>query len=155
MKFEKSSSHPENIAFVKRLRDLKDKVIDNTAHLIAQEETLKIDCTTCGNCCKSLHPALSEVDIANLSIKLCLDKVTVKNKFSEYDSQKKMHYMKSSPCSFLIANKCSIYDARPLSCQDYPHLHQPHFKYRLKQIMFNYNICPIVYNTIERMKNVL
>jgi len=155
MPFEKKSNHPENIAFIKQLKTLKDSDIDDMVHGIAHEETSKTDCTTCGNCCKSLHPALSENDMINIAKHLDLDVIAVTNKYSEYDVQKKMYYMKSSPCSFLKDNRCDIYTNRPLSCHDYPHLHQKHFKYRINQVMFNYNICPIVYNTVERVKKAM
>jgi hypothetical protein len=63
-----------------------------------------------------------------------------------------IHFLKCQPCIFLQINACSIYENRPASCADYPHLHQPNIKYRWKSLMDNYAMCPIVYNVVEALK---
>ena len=77
------------------------------------------------------------------------------NRFPNTLSDLKQYYLKQSPCHFFHDNKCNIYNERPQACEDYPHLHQPHFKYRINTTMDNYAVCPIVYYTIERLKVAL
>ncbi len=155
MQFEKRADHQENLQLKVVLKTLSSKSIDQIVHQIAKEETAKIDCTLCGNCCKNLHPAVTDDDAKNLADFYNTNIENIFLNFTNYDDEKKMNYMKNAPCSFLCENKCTVYNARPASCIDYPHLHQAHFKYRLKQVFDNYNICPIIYNTIEGLKKTL
>lgn len=61
-------------------------------------------------------------------------------------------YVKTKPCAFLAGKLCGHYAARPSSCADYPHLQQPYIRLRMKSILENYAICPIVFNVIEALK---
>ncbi len=111
-----------------------------------------IDCTQCGNCCKELQPSLAENDIAFMaSVKNCTVQ-QFENEHTQYDELDKYRFMKSQPCLFLKEKKCSIYENRPASCDEYPHLNKPDFKYRLKSVLANYELCPIVYNVVEALK---
>jgi Fe-S-cluster containining protein len=57
-------------------------------------------------------------------------------------------------CVFLSGNECTVYDARPASCGDFPHvvrgagsLHS-----RMWEFIDRACYCPIVYNTLEAWK---
>ncbi|MDW8465193.1 MAG: hypothetical protein RML35_03100 [Chloroherpetonaceae bacterium] len=43
----------------------------------------------------------------------------------------------------------------PKSCQTFPNLVGPHFKYRFHSVMEKYPICPIVFNVVEKLKRAL
>lgn len=147
---QKEKNHLENKLLQEKLKTLDSKHIDALAHPIAKEETELFDCTTCGKCCAKLQPPFTSKDIERIeSHHGPLVELLV------LDPSNEQYYLKESPCTFLRDNKCSIYNERPQACADYPHLHQSHFKYRMKSIMENYSICPIVYNTIERLKTAL
>lgn len=59
------------------------------------------------------------------------------------------------PCPFLRSNLCSCYPNRPETCASYPHLHKPDFIFRLINVIGNYSLCPIVFNTYEHLKDEL
>jgi Fe-S-cluster containining protein len=148
----KTKHHPENTRLCEHVKTLKSVDLDLLVHGIATEETNKIDCTECGNCCSKLQPPFTHSDIEKIVATEGITEDKLKNKFLVLDAKNQIHYLKTSPCSFLCDKKCTIYLNRPQACSDYPHLHQAHFKYRLKSIFDNYEICPIVYNTVERLK---
>ncbi len=147
---QKSKNHPENLALKEKLRALKSADIDTIAHAIAAEETQKTDCTTCGKCCQTLQPPFTQKDIKRIETEH-----TSIIELLVLDPSNQQYYLKQSPCHFFHDNKCNIYNERPQACADYPHLHQPHFKYRINTTMDNYAVCPIVYYTIERLKVAL
>lgn len=126
---------------------MSSKEVDDVFHIIAQEEENKIDCTECGKCCKSLQPAFTDVDVKRIQ-GVCSN---VKEFLTEENSKENVFYLKKSPCTFLKGTICSIYDERPASCADYPHLQLPNIKYRKRSIKDNYMLCPIVYNSVESL----
>ena len=145
----------ENKDFVRFIKNLKGKNLDEKVFELADKYIAETDCTLCGNCCKNLHPALEENDIEKLSIFLKENSQDFKEKFLISESNKPCFYIKNSPCNFLEGNICTVYENRPASCADYPHLHQPHFRFRIDSIMENYAICPIVFKTIEELKTTV
>jgi hypothetical protein len=59
------------------------------------------------------------------------------------------------PCHFLKETSCSIYEHRFTECREFPHLHKPHFTGRLFGTMQYYEICPIIFNVVEKLKEDL
>ena len=58
-----------------------------------------------------------------------------------------------TPCPFLMHdNYCMIYDQRPKACQEYPHTDRRRFYQVLDLTMKNREICPIVYEVVEKLK---
>jgi uncharacterized protein len=145
----------ENMAFKKFLRNIPSKEIDTKVHAIATEVSSQIDCTQCANCCKSVEPGVHADEIENLAKHKQMTLTDFVQNFVSEEPETKIQFLKRTPCIFLKENKCSIYAGRPSACADYPHLHQPQFKFRWKSILMNYQICPIVFNTVETLKDEL
>ncbi len=124
----KHKDHPENQKLVLRLRELPSSEIDPIVHKIADEETRKTDCTSCGKCCSRLQPAVTDSDIAKLDQALPSSPEQIKADLLVLDTQSGVHYMKSCTCSLLEGKKCSVYQHRPASCADYTHQHHKHIK---------------------------
>ena len=59
------------------------------------------------------------------------------------------------PCHFLKGTSCSIYEHRFTECREFPHLNKPHFRGRLFGTMQYYEICPIIFNVVEQLKEAL
>jgi len=126
--------------------------LDALTHKLNKEVSLKIDCTTCANCCKTIQPTFTQADIIkianhfNVTPSQFIEQYLVPDDFGDGFSPK------VSPCPFLKNNKCSIYEYQPDSCRSYPHLHKNDIAQRTTTIIANYEICPIVFNVFERMK---
>jgi hypothetical protein len=48
-----------------------------------------------------------------------------------------------------------VYENRFSSCREFPHLHKPGFNTRLFETFMHYNICPIVFHVVEKLKQAL
>jgi uncharacterized protein len=149
--------HTENIKLRKQLMHYSTNVVDEMVQTIAAKVTTQIDCTTCANCCKTLHPDLQPQEVDSLATHLTITTTEFKNNYTNAANATSSNcHFKNKPCAFLSNDKCTVYNLRPLSCADFPNLHKTNFKYRYKRIMDFYNMCPIIYNTIEQLKiNVL
>jgi Fe-S-cluster containining protein len=114
------------------------------------------DCLRCANCCKTMSPTYTMVDIKRISAHLGMTPEAFRNKWLYKDRQGDW-MNKTQPCQFLNLedNKCSIYEVRPRDCAGFPH----HTKRRMVDYMhvFKQNIeyCPATYRLVEEiMKKV-
>lgn len=141
----------ENNIFINYLKS--DKLNRRRFANIVKEVAKKIDCTTCGNCCKTLSPDVRETDIKQLSKYL---EMTCEEFIDQYLNQNKegLFRFKETPCPFLQQNKCKIYNVRPDDCKQYPHLDKD-ISTRCIQFLSNAELCPLVYNVLENTKIIL
>ena len=60
-------------------------------------------------------------------------------------------------CVFLSGNECTVYDARPESCQRFPHVVRGNgsIASRMWEFVDRACYCPIVYNSLEAFKEEL
>ena len=148
----------ENFRFRTYLKnlDIELEKLDKLVHSINDEVTNQIDCTKCGNCCKSIRPLLDVADINKFSKGLNITPKELTNKYctKSEDEIDKFNFIKL-PCPFLKDNKCTNYEFRPNDCASYPHLHKEGFVFRLWGVIDNYSICPIVFNVYERLKRIV
>jgi Fe-S-cluster containining protein len=58
-------------------------------------------------------------------------------------------------CVFLDGNDCTVYDARPRNCVDFPHLVRGagSIASRMWEFIDRASYCPIVYNAMESFKD--
>ncbi|MBI3883078.1 MAG: YkgJ family cysteine cluster protein [Sphingobacteriales bacterium] len=141
----------ENDAFRSFLKNQKSESVDELVHAINNEITPKIDCTTCGNCCKSLMININTQEAEALAAHLSTTVEDLKEKYIEESLQGRM-IMNTIPCHFLSGTKCSVYEYRFEGCRDFPHLHQNNFSGRLFGILMHYAMCPIIFNVVEELK---
>lgn len=130
----------------------RSKEINETVHLLNNDVSALIDCTACANCCKVLNPAFTDNDIGIIAQHTGQSPESFSEKHLLYNETENYGVMKRRPCDFLKDNKCTIYNIRPESCREYPHLNRPNFIYRIRSTMNNYKMCPIVYNVVEQLK---
>jgi uncharacterized protein len=141
----------ENEAF-RRYLELQDAdLIDAIVLTLNDEIAPQIDCTQCGNCCKSLMINVTENEATNVAAALQQPIETFKANYIEESLQGKL-IINMVPCVFLNQNKCTIYQNRFNECREFPHLHKPQFVKRLFGILYSYQICPITFNVIESLK---
>ncbi|MFN0167889.1 MAG: YkgJ family cysteine cluster protein, partial [Bryobacteraceae bacterium] len=63
----------------------------------------------------------------------------------------------SRGCIFLDGTTCTVYDARPRTCENFPHLttSEGSLVSRMWEMVDRAVYCPIVYNTLEAWKDEL
>lgn len=116
-----------------------------------QSITPQIDCTQCGNCCKSLMIVVNDEEADTLSAHLHQDRDGFDRNYLEKGSNGMM-VINRIPCHFLSDNRCSVYEHRFAGCREFPALHIPGFTKRLFTVFMHYDRCPIIFNVVEAMK---
>ncbi len=142
----------ENDRFRDFLKSQDSAFIDELVQELNADITPKIDCTACGNCCKSLMINITEPESKALAVHLQMDWADVKKAYIEESLQGNL-IMNTIPCHFLEGTKCSIYEHRFNECREFPHLHRPNFTDRLFGTLMYYHMCPIIFNVVEELKD--
>lgn len=142
----------ENILFEKYIRESDSEDLDKTIFHLQTIASNSIDCTKCGNCCKSFMINVEEDEAEKASIALNISRSDFDVKYIEKGSNGMM-IINTIPCAFLNENRCSIYDNRFSGCREFPALHLPDVQKRLFTIFHNYERCPIIFTVIEELKN--
>jgi hypothetical protein len=144
----------ENWAFRTHLKgcDLYPEEIDAIVHRLYAEVSSKIDCGACGNCCRELSAALEAPDIERMAEAEHLTPAEFERKYLDKTEEKGKFGIRQKPCPFLSGNACRHYDIRPESCVEFPFLHKPDFTTRSIMVLWNLQLCPIVYNVYELLK---
>jgi uncharacterized protein len=152
---EKNSKR--NWDFRDRLRacDLSLEEIDQIVHELTKNISSQIDCRACANCCLKMSPLVNDREAARIARHLKVSTKTFKLKYLEFEPERKKNVMYQTPCPFLKDNICSKYDVRPGDCRSFPHLHKPEFMFRLRSVISNCAVCPIVFNVYEGLKEEL
>ena len=136
-----------------KLNDLSSEEVDAIVRHILADVTSQIDCTKCGNCCEKIRPVLDDADIRTFAEGLAMPENLFRAQYLTYKKDSHTNFVFNTlPCPFLEDHKCVNYDSRPKDCRSYPHLHKEDFTGRLINVIFNYEICPIVFNVYERLK---
>jgi Fe-S-cluster containining protein len=141
----------ENFHFKEFIRNAATDSIDEMVTALNLQIAPEIDCTTCGNCCKSLMIPVTETECMEVSARLHQSDTEFRNRYVE-TSQEGQMVINTIPCHFLKEKKCTIYENRFAECRDFPHLHKPNFKSRIQGTLMHYGRCPIIYNVIESLK---
>ena len=121
---------------------------------LADGITAQIDCTQCANCCRKTATNLDEEDMERLATALDVSIAELQETHVVYDEDRGGRWQLPAPCPLLEGNLCRVYDARPTSCREYPHLHNDFRASSISRIN-NTFICPIVFNVVEEMKCAL
>ena len=116
---------------------------------LAEEITAQIDCTACGNCCRQLGTALQPGDAPRLAQALGIDVATLTRTYLTADEMGEGQVL--PPCPWLEGNRCTVYDARPSTCREYPSLHND-IRASSLQRLGDASLCPVVYNLFEALK---
>ena len=129
---------------------------------VAEEIEDKIDCRACANCCKVAETNISERDVEKLARFL---RITPKQFIAEYTTMSVQEEEEEdlilrrtdAGCIFLDGNDCSIYEARPDTCSNFPHLIRGagSIQSRMWQMIDRATYCPIVYNSLEKYKEIV
>lgn len=141
----------ENDRFAQTIKTHDPDQIDQLVHQLNTVIAEKIDCTSCGNCCKSLMINVTEPEADRLSAHLTLSRTDFDKQYLEKGNNGMM-LINTIPCSFLETNKCTVYEYRFEGCREFPAMHLPGFSKRLFTTLMHYGRCPIIFNIVEAMK---
>ena len=144
----------ENDSFRIFLKNMDGEAVDKVVHELNESIAPQIDCTQCGNCCKTLMINITPDEANVLATQLNLEVADLKEKYIEVSNQGQL-IMNTIPCHFLTGTCCSIYENRFNECREFPHLHKDHFTSRLFGTMMYYEMCPIIFNVVEELKSRL
>ncbi|MGO9263141.1 MAG: YkgJ family cysteine cluster protein [Bryobacteraceae bacterium] len=151
----------ENLRFRRHMksRDHSDRILRRIAEGIEEQ----IDCTQCANCCKVATTTVGERDVERLSRHLRLSRekflaeYTMHSETEEENRGRILRRTAAAGCVFLDGSLCSVYEARPDTCQRFPHVvrGQGSIASRMWQFVDRACYCPIVYNSLEAFKQEL
>jgi Fe-S-cluster containining protein len=145
----------ENMRFRYFLKGIDNQgKVDKIVHRLHEEITTQIDCKECGNCCKVLIPEIHPDDVKQLAELENLSVEEYEKHYCEKDTFGDLSF-KTAPCRYLDGKICSIYNLRPQECSSYPNTHKKDFASRSLGMIGNYEVCPIVFNLMEKLKDEL
>lgn len=141
---------PHFHAFHKKNKKRLEKM-DHDVHQLHEEAFSCIDCLECANCCRSLGPAIYDKDIERMAKALKMKPSQVAEQYLRVDEDGD-YVFKTMPCPFLLPdNYCSIYEARPKACREYPHTDRKKFHQIYKLTVRNSSTCPIVFDVLSKL----
>ena len=145
---------PENERFRRYLKshDHSDRILRR----IAEEVQGQIDCTQCAECCRVATAKLSERDVERLARHLRISRDRFLAQYTMQGPEEGLILKRSeeSGCVFLEGNSCAVYEARPETCQRFPHVVRGNgsIASRMWEFVDRACYCPIVYNSLEAFK---
>ena len=151
---ESQLKRKENKQFFKRLKNISPKVLDSFIHPLHDKVFECTNCLECANCCKTTGPLFTDKDISRIAKHLSLKLSEFTEKYLRIDEDRD-YVLKSVPCVFLGKdNYCSIYKFRPKACREFPHTDRRKQYQLLDLTKKNVEVCPAVFNIIEKFKKV-
>lgn len=110
------------------------------------------DCCKCANCCRKFTTPLQDEEIASISAFLGMEKQDFIEKYlTEGEEGPEL----PAPCRFLGDNgACAIEDCKPEECRGFPYTDRPERLHSLFSILSNAEICPVVFEMLERLKKI-
>ena len=154
IRLQGEKKRPENERFRKHMksRDHSDRILRRIAESVEEQ----IDCTQCANCCRVASISIHERDIERLAryLRLTPAKFIAGYTAESEDEGMVLRRDDANGCVFLSGNECTVYDARPDTCQRFPHMvrGQGSIASRMWQFIDRSCYCPIVYNSLEAFK---
>ena len=128
--------------------------IDEKVHQLHEEAFEEFDCLTCANCCKTTSPIFYQKDIERASKFLRVKPGKFIESYLHIDEDND-YVLNSVPCTFLGQdNYCSIYEARPTACREYPHTNRKRVSQLFDLAVKNALICPAVFYIYKKLADL-
>jgi Fe-S-cluster containining protein len=141
----------------KRLRQhlKRHNFVERRLKHLAEEIEDQIDCLACANCCRVATTRITERDIDKLVRSMGIGRTQFLKEYTVLsEDEGRILKRTESGCVFLSGNECTVYEARPRTCEDFPHLVRGagSFVSRMWEMPDRAIYCPIVYNALEAFK---
>jgi Fe-S-cluster containining protein len=143
----------ENSRFRAYLRNHRHS--DRRLRRFGEDIEAEIDCTQCANCCRVSEVGITDRDIDKLAKFIGVTKEEFLRDSTQRDETNDLILKKTDAgCVFLKDNLCTVYEARPQNCANFPHLVRGtgSIASRMWQLVDRAEYCPIVYNWMEKVK---
>ena len=144
----------ENARFRKYLN--RHRHTDRRLRRFGEEIEAEIDCTACANCCRVTEVGITAKDIEKLAKFVGASEREFMEQYTAVDSAGAVILKRNEGgCVFLEGNLCSVYEARPHNCANFPHVVRGagSIASRMWEMLDRVSYCPIVYNWMERVKD--
>lgn len=131
---------------------------DRRLRKIAGEVENAIDCTVCANCCRVATVKLRPREVNIIARFIGISRGGFLKNYCEQSEEEGLILKRTEKgCIFLDGNLCTVYDARPMTCADFPHLVRGDGSIvsRMWEMPDRATYCPIAYNTLEAFKEEL
>ena len=147
----------ENLAFRRYLR--AHHYADKPFQVLAREVQRHVDCTACAKCCRHSVVSVNKLDIENIAWRLGTTPEAVARLYTvpDPDAPASRTLLNSGGgCVFLDGNLCLIYEARPKTCRDFPHVAAGtrSLGSRPSSLARWAALCPVIYNALESYKHL-
>lgn len=148
------AAQPANKRLFAKLKRTKPKDLDQHAHRFHEEAFGHIDCLQCANCCKTTSPIFYQKDIERVAAALKMKPGPFIQQYLHMDEDGDF-VLNSAPCPFLDAeNYCTVYEARPAACREYPHTNRKRMYQIMDLTMRNTMVCPAVLEIAEKLRGI-
>lgn len=137
------------------LQKFDEIVPPDLSEIVAQEDEKvwqEVDCMNCANCCKTMTPIFTPEDIDRIALHLNMSAEAFFDQYLEVEADTGSTVNKILPCVFLVDNKCSIYEVRPIDCAEFPHHNKRPFDDYNDTFIQNVYRCPATYDLVKRLK---
>ncbi len=145
---------PENERFRRHLKTYR--FVERKLRQMAIDNEQAINCLECANCCRVATARVTERDVEKLARSQGMPVGRFLRQYTEQSEEEGLILKRGADgaCVFLHGNECLVYDARPASCQDFPHMVRGagSLQSRMWAFIDRACYCPIVYNTLEQWK---
>ncbi|MEI7662864.1 MAG: YkgJ family cysteine cluster protein [Bacteroidota bacterium] len=145
------AARQEHSALVKRLSKTDSRKLDERVHALHEAVFDEINCLDCANCCRTLGPRITDADVQRIAASLRIKPSAFAEQYLVVDEDGD-YIFRSMPCPFLGSdNYCSVYDARPRACREYPHTDRRRVYQVMALMLKNSTTCPAVFEILERL----
>ena len=152
-----TAKEKENLAFRRYLsaRHYADKPFQ----IVASELRQHVDCTACANCCRHSVVPVNQPEIEDIARHLGVASESVARLYTVPDPDApalRILLNSREGCVFLDGNLCMIYEARPKTCRNFPHVAAGTHSLgsRPSSLARWAAYCPIIYNALESYKHL-
>jgi uncharacterized protein len=148
-----SQNRNENFRFRAYLKNHRHS--DRRLRRFGEEIEAQMDCTACANCCRVSEVGIIDRDVEKLAKFLGMTKEEFLRDSTQRDEFGDLILKRTEAgCMFLKDNLCTVYEARPQNCANFPHLVRGSgsIASRMWQFVDRAEVCPIVYNWMEKVK---
>lgn len=156
VQFAAEKKRNENYQFRQFLKIHADaEELDRQFLQLHRELFAQYDCSRCRNCCKMYYGTIPEEDVERDAEYLQMSREDFMNLYLNPAAQEEGYSTRHKPCDFLQKDgSCLLGEYRPESCRNYPHTDQPDRRGSLYSILDSAEVCPVVYEMLERLKEI-